>query len=282
VEDDPQQASFAERVLGAVGYQVRTCEDPARFELELRELRPDLVLMDVMLPLVEGHALVRFMRQDEEFAQTPVLYLTTENQMETRVEALRSGGDAFLLKPVTPGLLVSSVASLLDKARLTRGLVEHDGLTGLLNHSAFQQRLASAFDRTGRKPEAVACLGLLDVAAFARLNERWGYPVGDTVLRSLSKLLRRRVRLPEAVGRLGADCFALLLEDFAKDEASRLMAGLVEEFEATDLRGGDEEPFRARLNSGLAELGPETASPRAWLRAAEDALREAKARRSGA
>ena len=80
IEDDPQQAAFLRSVLESGGYEVRTVDDPKRLEAELAAFRPDLVLMDVLLPGVSGYDLVRYLRQDERFATLPVLFLTTRGR----------------------------------------------------------------------------------------------------------------------------------------------------------------------------------------------------------
>ena len=80
-----------------------SCDDPARLEAELAAFRPDLVLMDVLLPGVSGYDLVRSLRQDERYATLPVIVLTTQGELDARIEAARAGGDEHLVKPVSPG-----------------------------------------------------------------------------------------------------------------------------------------------------------------------------------
>ena len=104
VEDDPQQAAFLRTVLSSGGCEVRTVDDPLRLEAELAAFRPDLVLMDVLLPGVSGYDLVRSLRQDERYATLPVIILTTRGEMDARIEAARAGrrrapGEAGLAGP---------------------------------------------------------------------------------------------------------------------------------------------------------------------------------------
>src|SRR5262249_22787682 len=87
VEDDPHQSAYLRTVLSSAGYEFRAVEDPRRFEAELAAFRPDLVLMDVILPGVSGYDLVRSLRQDERYATLPVLILTTRGELEARIEA---------------------------------------------------------------------------------------------------------------------------------------------------------------------------------------------------
>lgn len=102
VEDDASQGAFVKRVLSAAGYEVRVLPDPDRFEDELSRFRPDLVLMDVLLPGANGVELVRFVRQDERFTTLPVVFMTTEVEIDTKIAMAKAGADDFLAKPVPP------------------------------------------------------------------------------------------------------------------------------------------------------------------------------------
>ena len=108
--------------------------------------------MDVLLPGVSGYDLVRSLRQDERFTTLPVIILTTRGEMESRIEAARAGGDEHLVKPVSPGLLLSTVVARVERGRFLRLLVERDGLTGLLTHTTLLERARSAVAKKRREP----------------------------------------------------------------------------------------------------------------------------------
>ena len=123
VEDDPQQAAYLTAILESGGYEVAICADPKAFEEALRSFQPDLVLMDILLPDISGYDLVRYLRQDERHAALPVLFLTTESQMQSRFRSAQVGGDDHLTKPIVPPVLLSVVASRLERARLLKNLL---------------------------------------------------------------------------------------------------------------------------------------------------------------
>ncbi len=276
VEDDPDQAAFIRAVLESAGYEVRLLADPSRLEAEAVSFGPDLVLMDVNLPGVRGYDLVRFLRHDERFATIPVVFLTAESREQERIAALRAGGDDHLVKPVPPGLLISTVAARLERARFLKSLLVRDGLTGLLTHTAFLERARTAVAAASRTPERSFALVLLDLDGFKTVNDSFGHPVGDRVLAALGALLRRRLRASDTLGRLGGDEFALLLENLSRADALRLVQRLVSEFSTVSHRSAGGEVFHVTFSGGIAFFEP-GGSLEKWRRAADGALYAAKA-----
>ncbi len=240
VEDDPEQAAYVKAILESAGHTVFVCSDPAQFDAMLRQHAPDLVLMDILLPGVTGYDLVRYLRQDERNATLPVLFLTTEGQLQSRYHTARVGGDDHLVKPVVAPLLLSTVAARIERSRFVRQLLSRDGLTRLLTHTAFieaAQALHARFQEDHTRPVSWV---MIDVDHFKSVNDRFGHPVGDRVLASLAALLRRRLRQSDRVGRYGGEEFATLTEDLPEAEVVRLVERLLAEF------GGDGAPRRRR------------------------------------
>ena len=276
VEDDSHQEAFLRTVLSSAGYEFRAVAEPARLEAELASFRPDLVLMDVMLPGVSGYDLVRSLRQDERYATVPVIVLTTRGEMEARIEATQAGGDEHLVKPVSPALLLSTVAARVERGRFLRTLVERDGLTGLLTHTALLERARVSVSKKRRDPRRQWTWIMIDLDRFKAVNDRYGHPTGDQVLGRLAGLLRARLRQADVVGRYGGEEFAVVLEDLSGAEAARLLERLRADFATIEHRpreGG--EVFHVTLSAGLATLdeGEDLSS---WVQAADRALYAAK------
>ena len=275
VEDDPQQAAFLRTVLGSAGYEFRAVEDPARLESELAAFRPDLVLMDVLLPGVSGYDLVRSLRQDERHATLPVIVLTTQGELDSRIEAARAGGDEHLVKPVSPALLLSTVAARVERGRFLRLLVERDGLTGLLTHTALLERARVVIAKKRRDPSRQASWIMIDLDRFKAVNDDHGHPTGDQVLVRLAGLLRARLRQADVVGRYGGEEFAVVLEDLTVEDATRLVERLRTEFAGIEHRSREGAAFRVTFSAGLAGL-QDGESVSAWVHAADRALYAAK------
>jgi diguanylate cyclase (GGDEF)-like protein len=275
VEDDPDQAAFLSSMLGAAGHEVRPCADASSFERALQEFDPDLVLMDIHLPGVSGYDLVRFLRQDERYTTLPVIFLTAEDQPLARFRATRAGADDHLVKPVQPPLLMATIAARVERARHLRSLLQRDGLTQLLNHTAFAERAAAAFAHHERDPSRPRAWVMVDVDHFKKVNDTYGHPVGDRVLAGLSALLRRRLRQTDTIGRYGGEEFAILFEGLPEPEVMRLMGRVRQEFSQMEHHAPHHPAFRSTFSAGVAMLKPGV-SLDGWRKASDDALYAAK------
>ncbi len=122
VDDDPAQVTLMRSILQAAGYEVHSCRDPRYFDQELTVAKPDLILMDIVMPGILGLDLVRYIRQGETHRAIPIIILSGVDNAKIRAESAVSGADLHLQKPVTPAVLLQAIAGCLANAR-RRGVV---------------------------------------------------------------------------------------------------------------------------------------------------------------
>jgi diguanylate cyclase (GGDEF)-like protein len=265
VEDDPAQSAYLHAILEGAGYEVRSCADPKHFESELLHFNPHLIVMDILIPGVSGYELARFARQLDEHQTTPILFLTSEREMHTRIESMRSGGDEHIEKPVSANLLLAAVEARLQRSRQIRHFLDHDSLTGLYNRTAFTRR-AQAWLR-GSDGGDSAALVMIDVDRFKAINDQHGHAYGDQVLSRLGSFLRNNVRVSDVVSRYGGEEFAMLVDDVSESEVVRLVDRLREEFASMQ---------QATFSAGVALISHRSSFADS-MRAADAALYRAKA-----
>ncbi len=270
VEDDRSQALFATSVLAGAGIQAEAVSDPAQVMSTLESLRPDLVLMDLHMPAIDGAELTDMIRAHAELAHTPIVFLTGDPDPERQFEVLEIGADDFLTKPVRPRHLVAAVENRIMRARqlkAQRGAEKADTSTGLHTRTRMFQRLATAI------PNDTGALHVVEVAGIAALRERLGYSALEEILTAAARVVAA-IAGDNPAARLNDNTFLVHvsgdgdLEAFARE----LRDGLGRE-EFGNGGGG----IRLRACVGSTRVTPAFQDAGSALAAAEQALRDARA-----
>ncbi len=209
VDDEAVLADFYGTALSEAGMITRIVTDPLQTLEALDELRPDVIVMDMYMPECSGMELAAVIRQQPAYLSVPIVFLSMEGDLKRQLAALQLGGDDFLSKPIQPGHLVSAVTSRVQRARTLHGRMTRDSLTGLLNHTRFREQLDIELARAAREGQVLA-LAILDIDHFKSVNDTYGHPVGDRVVKSLARLLQQRLRRTDVIGRIGGEEFAVI------------------------------------------------------------------------
>jgi diguanylate cyclase (GGDEF)-like protein len=272
VSTDDESAELVSSTLTSAGYDVQVSAEIKRFDAELVTVRPDLVLLDAREP--RAGDLARYVHQKQGLATIPVVLVGGEDSARARIECVRAGANDLLPDPVSPRLLIATVAARIESSRLIRNLVERDGLTGLLTHSAFMGQMKRVWKERAQFPGRQPSMILLDIDFFKQVNDTYGHPAGDRVLVALAATLRRNLRRSDIIARYGGEEFAIVLEDLATADAGRLVDRIREEFAAIEQREGD-RTFVVSFSAGAASV-PAGNDPEAWPASADEALYRAK------
>lgn len=273
VEDSITASQSIEHTLNQSGVETLAVINPEEILVSLRRFQPDLILMDMYMPDCTGVEATRVIRQHAEFLSTPVVYLSGDGDMALQVDALRLGGDHFLTKPFNPVLLNAVVKSKIDRYRALRRSMLCDGLTGLLNHRAVKEKLVAALHeaKAGSTTLAVA---MIDIDHFKTVNDNYGHPLGDQVIKSLAWLLKQRLRKTDLVGRYGGEEFLVVLPDTPADQAFAVLDRIRHDFSLIKYAFEDTW-FEVTFSAGIAQF-PATSHAEALIKKADEALYEAK------
>jgi len=273
VDDDVSTAKYTEVILQGAGMVAETVNNPMLLLERLEDFGPELILMDLYMPECSGQELAIVVRQQESFSTIPIVFLSGEIDIDKQLVAMRSGGDDFLTKPIKPQHLISSVRSRVKRFRLLRSRMVRDSMTGLLNHTTTHEFLENEVARALRNKTNL-CVAALDIDHFKAVNDVHGHGVGDVVIKSLSRLLRQRLRSNDVIGRMGGEEFAAVLSETSKEEAEQIFNGIRQAFSDIEHPSGDKK-FSVTLSCGIAEY-PRYETPTGLLEAADKALYVAK------
>jgi diguanylate cyclase (GGDEF)-like protein len=195
-----------------------------------RTQQPDLILLDAVMPGMDGHAVRQALLASPETADIPVIFVTALTSPEDETRALEAGAADFISKPVNAAVVRARVRTQLTVKRqrdALRALILTDGLTGVANRRAFDERLETEWRRCGRASLPVALI-LVDIDHFKLYNDHYGHPGGDATLVQFAGAMARAAGRPQdLVARYGGEEFAILLPQLdtrgATGVAHRLM-----------------------------------------------------------
>ncbi|MEZ5463463.1 EAL domain-containing protein [Dokdonella sp.] len=280
VEDDRSQALFAESILRKNGMDALSVDDASVVLDKLDEFRPDLILMDLNMPVCDGMELTALIREREAYISTPIVFLSGEGDTEKHFEALSAGGDDFLSKPIAPRHLISAVTSRVKRARLLErrrraAPSTREAIKGVHDSAQLTRRLAemlSMEDAATRK----GGLLYLELADAATCEQRVGHSAFRTLIERLTTLLAAHIGNADMLARSGGHGFLLLNPDLSaeglEDRAKALRACVaVESFGTTKV------PQELKIEVGICPFEAVAGDAKAMIDAAEKALRDAQA-----
>lgn len=273
VDDDEVLAEHYRLTLKAAGMLAEKVCRPEETLAAMQSLNPDLLIIDLYMPDCNGADLALAIRYEDAWMSLPIIYLSSADDLDEQIKALSNGGDDFLTKPVSDARLVSMVQVRAARARKVSELMSQDSLTGLLKHSTIKDRLAIEVERAHRQAKVMA-MAMVDLDNFKQVNDTWGHPMGDQVIKTLAHLLRQRLRREDSIGRYGGEEFAVVLPECNAADAMRLLDDIRQRFaEMRFIHEG--QSFGVTLSAGVATSKQCRDAP-GLLAAADAALYKAK------
>ncbi|MBA3591393.1 diguanylate cyclase [Methylibium sp.] len=181
-----------------------------------REQQPDLVLLDVVMPGMDGYEVCTRLKADASTRDIPVIFVTAHNDEATETRALDVGAVDFISKPINPKVVRARVRThitLKHQSDLLRRMAFIDGLTGVFNRRYFDERLQTEWLRAQRNGSELS-VALIDVDFFKRYNDRYGHQAGDDCLRQVTTVLEATLQRPaDVVARYGGEEFVCILPE---------------------------------------------------------------------
>jgi diguanylate cyclase (GGDEF)-like protein len=276
VDDQPMVLEAMRALLRPHGIAVTTLADPTTFWSVLEEVEPELLILDLDMPHVNGVELCRTVRNDPRWSGLAVIFITASTDAQTIEEVFNAGADDYVAKPIVGPELVKRVSNRLERIRLLRAQAELDGLTGLSNRVTSEQRLKQLLALSARFDEPLS-LAMLDVDRFKLINDTHGHAAGDVVLRRLGEYLRREFRGNDVVGRWGGEEFVIGMYGMTCANAERRLADVLERFASEEEFAGTDGSFHVTFSAGVAERQRDGEDLDALCDAADKALYRAKA-----
>ncbi len=275
VDDDPELLEVLKQLLQPTGARVVTVTDSLRVLNVLVEHAPDLVMLDVDMPGLNGIELCRVLRNDPRWAALPVLFLTAHTEPAVVTSMFEAGADDFVSKPVVGPELLARVRNRLERTRMLRLAGDVDSLTGVATRRRGIEVLERIFRLAQRQRQPIS-LAAIDLDRFKDVNDAYGHLVGDMVLRRVATILSSCFRGEDIVARWGGEEFVVAIYSMPCGAAARRLNIALEKLRAEVFETAG-TTLKVTFSAGVAEFPTDGEDWTSVYRVADDALSRAKA-----
>jgi two-component system cell cycle response regulator len=217
VDDSDEIRLMLGVILQNQGYDVSTAETAQEGMDILANESFDIIILDLVLPDMDGRNFLIKLREDHRTAMLPVLVLSAKTSPQIKSECFALGADDYFEKPLDPALLTTRVAVTLQRSRNLEKQTRFDHLTNLPNRAAFSENF-EAQSKLARREESPLSLAMLDIDRFKKINDEHGHMVGDEALRYVATQIREKLRQSDYVARWGGEEFAVLFPATHEEE----------------------------------------------------------------
>jgi len=293
VDDIPVNVELQKAYLTSAGYEVVVALDGEEALEKVLSERPDLILLDVMMPKLNGFEVCRILKNHRETQFIPIIMVTALKEVEDKVRGIEAGADDFISKPFNKMELMARVKSLLrikflhdelqkrmaelEEARdQLRQLAITDGLTGLYNYRYFKEQWNQEIIRAQRHSLSLSLI-MIDIDHFKLYNDTHGHLAGDEVLRAIGHLIRSNIRKIDIPARYGGEEFAVILPETAKAPATFVAEKLRKLVEECPIPHEEKQPGgKLTISLGVSTFPDDGQSPEQLIDVADQRLYKAK------
>jgi diguanylate cyclase (GGDEF)-like protein len=200
VDGDPQSLNVLKALLEPWGMQLTTLANPLHFWEMLEKVSPELLLLDLEMPHINGYELCQLVRNAPRWSGLPIIFLSEKTQTNVLKQLFSAGADDFVSKPIVGPELITRIFNRIERNQLFRRLAERDSLTQLANRTKFSlhaQRLLKIAAERGKNLD----LCIIAIDDIAHINQQHGFAIGDATIRQTAELLNKHFCSEDMVGR---------------------------------------------------------------------------------
>ncbi len=277
VEDNRNDLELLTQKLKNEPYELFIAETGEKAFDVLEEQGIDLVILDMLLPDIDGFEICRRIRKNEKHAHVPVLFHTAACTIDEKLIGLEMGASDFLNKAADERELLLRIRNLLHAKKAIDSLIKYpvmDALTNVYNKMYFQHRIEDEIKRSTRYKREFCC-AIVDIDHFRQINDRLGYVTGDRILKKLAEMIDGNIRSADILCRYGGDKFGWLLPETKLDD-SYLAVERLRHFVVTSEFGSKDEEISLTVSGGVSSFRNAEGGAKEIFYQAGAALKKAK------
>jgi diguanylate cyclase (GGDEF)-like protein len=253
VDDDVVFLAAVRSLLQPWGIRVTTLDTPLSFWSILQATNPDLLILDIEMPEINGIELCQALRSDPDWQELPILFLTARQDAKTIEQVFAIGGDDYISKPVVGAELIARINNRLDRSRLLRNLATQDRLTGLKNRSQSSREIEMSLQQA-QKSQQPFCLALLTMTELQQINLKYGHSTGDRVLMQWGKVIQAAFRGDEITAYWGNGDFIIGIPNLNQTLAQEHLVEVLTILRKQVFTSRKGNRFQVSLNCSVAEF----------------------------
>ncbi|MGC1248579.1 MAG: response regulator [Spirulinaceae cyanobacterium] len=247
VDDDPAFLAALQTILTPWGLRITGLQEPESFWEILNSVKPDLLILDVEMPEINGIELCQAVRTDPQWQNLPILFLTAHQDRETVQQVYSAGADDYITKPIIGPELLTRITNRLERNRILKNFSGKDALTRLANYPCSRIDLATLLQ------QQPSCLAVLTIAELPEINLRYGHQTGNQILQSWGRLLQTAFSGKEVVGYWGYGEFVVGIPGVNSQQAGDRLASLLTTLRQQVFTAPDGTRFQVTCNWAIAQ-----------------------------
>ncbi len=253
VDDDPVFLATLRSILEPWGIRVTTLDNPLQFWEILPTINPDLLILDVEMPEINGIELCQTLRSDPDWQELPTLFLTARQDAKTIQQIFEVGGDDYISKPFVGAALIARINNRLDRSRLLKNLATKDTLTGLKNRLQSSRELESYLQQAQANQQQLS-LAVLKMPELPQINLKYGHQTGDRILQKWGQVIQAAFRDSEVSSYWGNGDFIIGIPNISKTEATEQLAEVLTILRKQIFTSPQGDRFQVECHCAIAEF----------------------------
>jgi diguanylate cyclase (GGDEF)-like protein len=252
LDDDRMVLRLLRTLLEPWGLHVISVNNSLQFWEELETITPDLLVLDVQMPDIDGIEICQMLRNDSRWAWLPILFLTGQRDIETIQQVFSAGADDYVSKPVVAPELITRIFNRLERTRLIREQAENDILTGLPNRQRANQDL-ERFLRLAKHYQQPFSLAVLTLDNLVQINRQYGHRQGDQMLRKLAHILRQELRNEDIISRWQGAEFIVGMYGMNRSDGVEWLAEILETLRGIEFQTSEGNTIYTTFSAGITQ-----------------------------
>ncbi len=235
----------------------------------------DLILLDIMMPVMDGYEVCKVLKQDDDTKGIPVLFITAKIDEDSIERAYEVGGVDYIAKPFRPRELLVRIKTQLKLQELINHLdfiASYDEMTGIYNRRKFFEKASQKFSESTKNLYAI----MIDIDKFKNVNDTFGHSIGDEVIKIVAKTISDSVSKGSVFGRIGGEEFALLSYATSKRQILKNIELIRKKIEKLEVFSSDGTLVKFTISEGISKYNSTVENLDDLLKEADIALYEAK------